>query len=175
MYTCHSGWAKCRCGTKTWAHSLGSLPRSNTHTHMHTPKHTRLPGPPFSPGRGCFSAHTYVSALRRYQACLMQWSCISISAGQTQINRNVLEKKCFVQISLQVSQKEREEPISFIRTKTFLMKTPRSRRGYWIDAFLFLIFFRLWATHITGVKPDKVLKMSKGKQIKFYVNHRIWA
>lgn len=45
---------------------------AQTHTHTHTPKHTRLPGPPFSPGRGCFSAHTYVSALRRYQACLMQ-------------------------------------------------------------------------------------------------------
>lgn len=151
MYTCHSNRAKCRCGTKTWAQPLGSPP-SNAPTHPKT--HPRPPQPLFSPGCGCFSAYTYVSALRRYQACLMQWTCISISAGQTQINRNVLKKKCFKQIPLQVRQREREgervqhtnEPISFIWkwTKTVLMKTPRPRREGrgWMDAYLLFDFLQ---------------------------------
>lgn len=104
MYTCHSNRAKCRCGTKAWAQPLRSLPPCT-----YTPQNTRMASsaPLPSPVCGCFSAYTYVSALRRYQACLMQWTCISISAGQTQINRNVLKKKCFKQIPLQVRQRKR--------------------------------------------------------------------
>ena len=36
----------------------------------------------------------------------------------------------------------------------------------------FLIFFRLWATHVTVVTQGKVMKVSKGKQIQFYFNLR---
>lgn len=136
-----------------WHKNLSSLTRKppplRVHTHPKT--HTCHPELPSSPGRGCFSAYTYVSALRRYQACLMQWTCISISAGQTQINRNVLKKKMF-QTNFFVSQAERErervlhtnELISFIWkwTKTFLMKTPRPGRDCWMDACLLLDFLQ---------------------------------
>lgn len=36
----------------------------------------------------------------------------------------------------------------------------------------FLIFFRLWATHVTVVTHGKVMKVPKGKQIQFYFNLR---
>lgn len=140
-----------------WHKNLSSPTRKPPPSHRaRTPQKTptRLPEPPFFPGCGCFSAYTYVSALRRYQACLMQWSCISISAGQTQINRNVLKKKMF-QTNFFASQAERErarvehtnEPISFTwkGTKTFVTKTPRPKRSCCIDAFWFLIFYFLQA------------------------------
>lgn len=34
----------------------------------------------------------------------------------------------------------------------------------------FLIFFRLWSTHVTAVTQGKVMEVSKGKQIQFYFN-----
>lgn len=145
MYTCHSNRAKCRCGTKARAQLLGNFPPM----HMHTLKHTHgLLSPLPSPLRGCFSANTYVSALRRYQACLMQWTCISISAGQTQINRNVPKNNVSDKF-LCKSGRERErvqhtnEPISLVWkwTKTFLMKTPRSGRGEGLHRCLFTFWF----------------------------------
>lgn len=150
----------------------------------YTPQSTHMSSSaPSSLGCGCFSAYTYVSALRRYQACLMQWTCISISAGQTQINRNALKKNVSNKF-LCKSGREREgervkhtnEPASFIWkwTKTFLMKTPRpgrDRGAAWMFIY-FLIFFRLWTTHITVITQSKRMKVLKGKQIEFYFNLR---
>lgn len=50
------------------------------------------------------------------------------------------------------------------------MKTPRPGREVRARRMLiyFLIFFRLWATHITVVTQGKVMKVWKGKQIQFY-------
>lgn len=36
----------------------------------------------------------------------------------------------------------------------------------------FLIFFRLWATHVTVVTQGKAMKVPKGKRIQFYFNLR---
>lgn len=143
MYTCHSNRAKCRCGTK-----LSYLETSPPCTCIPQNTHMASSAPLPSPLCGCFSAYTYVSALRRYQACLMQWTCISISAGQTQINRNVLKKNVSNKF-LCKSGREREraqhtnEPISLIWkwTKTFLMKTPRSGRGEGMHRCLFTFWF----------------------------------
>lgn len=143
MYTCHSNRAKCRCGTK-----LSYLETSPPCTCIPQNTHMTSSAPLPSPLCGCFSAYTYVSALRRYQACLMQWTCISISAGQTQINRNVLKKNVSNKF-LCKSGREREraqhtnEPISLIWkwTKTFLMKTPRSGRGEGMHRCLFTFWF----------------------------------
>lgn len=176
MYTCHSNRAKCRCGMKAWAQPLRSLPPC---TYIPQNTHMASSAPLLSPVCGCFSAYTYVSALRRYQACLMQWTCISISAGQTQINRNVLKKNVSNKF-LCKSGREREgvqqtnEPISLVWkwTKTFLMQTPRPGRGgrsAWM-LIHFLVFFRLWASHANIVTWGKVIKVSKGKPAKFYFN-----
>lgn len=93
----------------------------------------------------------------------MQWTCISISAGQTQINRNALKK--MFQTNSFASQAERErlqhtnEPISFIWkwTKTFLMKTrrPGSGEGGWMDGFLFTSGFSSGFEQLTSLLSHK--------------------